>query len=194
MKTISKRLGIFAILTFIAIAALSLAACKKAGLTFAPEKIEKIGIQIDKPTTWVGKLQYDEKYVDYIMNIPQLSRSNGIDGRIAVNLVRAITPEEKITVDKELDGLKKYIGIQGSDLKTLDEKDSTFLGLPAKRSVVQLRNHEDKTIVEKIAIILTVKDNKVYSMILDEDAQDFDAYLPTFDQISASATFVASAQ
>lgn len=192
-NSLSRILSRASLIAVALITVLFVTACKKTDtLTFAPEKIEKIGVQIDKPTTWTGKLQYDEKYVDYIINIPQTSRANGIDGRIAVNLVRAITPDEKLTVNEELSGLKKYIGVQGSDLKTLDEKDVTFLGMPAKRSTVQLRNHEDKTIMEKIAIILTVKDNQVYSMIFDEDAQDFDVYLPTFDQMTASAKFASA--
>ncbi len=162
-------------------------ACSLGGISYKTEKLEKLGLKVDKPARWTAtKTQSDEKYVDYVIDIPQKSDTKPtVNGHIAINVVKPL-PGETVTIQDEIEGLKKFFAARVQELKTLEETDTTLLGQPAKRIILEFRNDEDKTIVEKVLITLTVKDSKAYTLILDEDLQDFETYLPVYTKMAES--------
>lgn len=164
-----------------------LSACSLGGISYKTEKLEKLGLKVDKPSRWTAtKTQSDEKYVDYVIDIPQTANAKPtVNGHIAINVVKPL-PGETVTIKDEIEGLKKFFAARVQELKTVEEVDATLLGQPAKRVILEFRNDEDKTIVERVLITLTVKDSKAYTLILDEDLQDFDTYLPVYEKMAQS--------
>ena len=167
-----------------------ISACSLIGIGTITDTIEEMGVKVDRPASWkTTKLQHDEKYVDYVIDIPQKnSLPSNVVGHVALTLSKAIG-SEKISIQSEVAGLTKLISKTVTELKTLEEKDVTFLGIPGKRAILEFRNSEDKSIAEKVAVTLTVKDNQTYAILLDEDAADFDMQLPVYDKIAGSVRF-----
>jgi len=164
--------------------------CSLVGIGVATDTIGEMGVTVDRPASWKKtKMQKDEKYVDYVIDIPQKkSNASNVDGHVALSLARPVG-QEKLTVDSELKGLIKYLNKHVTELKTLEERDMTFMGQSGKRLILQFRNAEDKSISEKLAVTFTIKDKNAYTIILDEDMEDFALFMPQYEAMVASMKF-----
>lgn len=182
-----------AILFFATVSVVS--GCSLVGVGTTTDTIGEMGVSVDRPASWKKtKIQKDEKYVDYVIDIPQKkSDPANVEGHVAVNLARPIG-QEKLTIDSELKGLIKYLNKHVTDLKTLEERDITFMGQAGKRLILQFRNAEDKSISEKLGVTFTIKDNNAYAIILDEDTEDFDLFTPQYEAMVASMKFTEPAK
>lgn len=181
-NSIKINIGILAILSLI-----STTGCSWVGIGDKTEKLDKLGVSVERPASWSDAVvQNDEQYIDYVLNIPQATtEKSNVEGHIAISVVKPLG-SKVINLEDELSGLEKYIGANVTEMKEVDSKEVQLLGEKAKRVILQFRNSEDKSISEKVAITLTVKDNKAYSIILDEDPADFDKHFPTYEKMAAS--------
>ncbi len=177
-----------AITSFLAISSLILTTgCSLVGIGNKTEKLDKLGVSVERPASWSDtKIQNDEQYIDYVVSIPQATteRSN-VEGHIAISVVKPLG-DKVINIEDELSGLEKYIGANVTEMKEIDSKEVQLLGEKAKRVILQFRNSEDKSISEKVVITLTVKNNKAYSIIMDEDPADFDKQFLTYEKMALS--------
>lgn len=174
--------------SFTALASLILTTgCSLVGIGNVTEKLDQLGVSVERPASWKDtKIQNDEQYIDYVVSIPQDSTAqSNVVGHIAISIVKPLG-DKIINIDDEVSGLEKYIGANVTEMKEIDSKEVQLLGEKAKRVTLQFRNGEDKSISEKVAITLTVKNNKAYSIILDEDPTDFDKFFPTYEKMAQS--------
>lgn len=175
-------------ITFFAASSLVLATgCSLVGIGNTTEKLDKLGVSVERPASWSDtKIQNDEQYIDYVVNIPQTTtEKSNVEGHIAISVVKPLGTKA-INLEDELSGLEKYIGANVTEMKEVESKEAQLLGEKAKRVTLQFRNSEDKSISEKVAITLTVKNNKAYSIILDEDPTDFDKHFATYEKMALS--------
>lgn len=180
------------ITSFLALSSLFLATgCSLIGIGNTTEKLEKLGIKLQRPASWKNTtVQSDDQYTDYVISIPQANtEKSNVEGHIAVSVVKPLG-DKKLTIDDELSGLKKYIGANVTEMKEVENREVQLLGEKAKRLTLQFRNSEDKSIIEKVVITLTVKNNTSYAIILDEDPADLEKHLPTYDKIAESMAFL----
>lgn len=170
---------------------ISVTGCSLVGIGDKTEKLDKLGVSIERPASWKdATVQNDEQYVDYVLNIPQTTtEKSSIEGKIAISVVKPMG-DKTINLEDELSGLEKYVEANVTEMKEIDSKEVQLLGEKAKRVILQFRNSEDKSISEKVAITLTVKNNKAYSIILDEDPADFDKHFPTYEKMAASMKLI----
>lgn len=171
---------------------LFLSGCTIAGITFGgisyqTENIDKLSLKIDKPKQWpVAKIDSTNNYVDYVINIPEGNQEGGgIAGWLSINLAKPLAGE-KVSIDDEVNGLKKLFSNNITEMKVLEEGDTKLMNLPAKKVVIQFRNNEDKTILEKAVFTVTIKDNSAYVVLMDDDTKDFEKNLLIYDKIAAS--------
>lgn len=177
-------------LVFIATVSLLLTTgCSLVGIGNKTEKIEEMGIKLERPASWPkSNVQNDEKYIDYTIALPQKStEKTNIEGHIAISVAKPVG-NQKVVLDDEIKGFIAYLGNTVSGLKEVSRKETEFLGEKATQVILQFRNNEDKSISEKVIVTIAVKDNKAYSIFLDEDTADFDAFLPDYDKILSSIT------
>ncbi|MCX6733539.1 MAG: hypothetical protein NTX63_01880 [Candidatus Peregrinibacteria bacterium] len=175
-------------MSFLAISSLVLTTgCSLVGIGNKTEKLEKLGISVERPASWSDtKIQNDDQYIDYVVSIPQTTTDkSNVEGHIAISVVKPLG-DKVINLEDELSGLEKYIGANVTEMKEIENKEVQLLGEKAKRVTLQFRNSEDKSISEKVAITLTVKNNKAYSIILDEDPTDFDKQFATYEKMAQS--------
>ncbi len=170
---------------FLATLLAATAGCSFGAISYKTETIDQLGITIDRPTNWGdSKAQSDEKLAEYIIDIPQLkSDKPTVKGRIGIATVKPFFGET-VTLKTEADGLKKIFTQRFPDIKIVEEVDTQLMGTPAKRLIFEHRNNEDKTIVERVLITLTVKNDKAYSLTLQEDLTDFEKYLPVYQKMA----------
>lgn len=157
------------------------------GISYQTENIDKLGLKVDKPKQWpVAKIDSTNNYVDYVINIPEGNQEGGgIAGWLSINLAKPLAGE-KVSIDDEVNGLKKLFSNNITEMKVLEEGDTKLMNLPAKKVVIQFRNNEDKTILEKAVFTVTIKDNSAYVVLMDDDTKDFEKNLPIYDKIAAS--------
>jgi|GEM_PF-2494260 len=175
-------------ISFLAIASLTLmTGCSWIGIGNKTERLDKLGVSVERPASWSDtKIQNDDQYIDYVVSIPQTStEKSNVEGHIAISVVKPLG-DKVINLDDELDGLVKYIGANVTEMKEVEGKDTQLLGEKARQVTLHFRNSEDKSISEKVAITLTVKNNKAYSIILDEDPADFDKQFATYEKMAQS--------
>ncbi len=170
---------------FLATLLATTAGCSFGAISYKTETIEQLGVTIDRPTNWGDpKVQSDEKLAEYIIDIPQPKNDKPtVKGRIGIATVKPFSGET-VTLKTEADGLKKIFTQRFPDIKIVEESDTQLMGTPAKRLMFEHRNNEDKTIVERVLITLTVKDDKAYSLTLQEDLADFEKYLPVYQKMA----------
>lgn len=157
------------------------------GIGNVTEKLSNVGVSIQRPASWTDiKTQSDNQYIDYVISIPQTSTDkSNVEGHVAVSVVKPLG-EKKVNIEDELSGLQKYIEANVTEMKEVETKEALLLGEKAKRVTLQFRNSIDKSISEKVVITLTVKNNKAYAIILDEDPIDFDKYFETYEKMAQS--------
>lgn len=165
--------------------------CSLIGIGNTTEKLEKLGLKLERPASWKdSSIQSDSQYTDYVINIPQANtEKSNVEGHIAVSVVKPLG-DKKLTIEDELNGLKKYISANVTEMKEVGSQDTQLLGEKAKRLTLQFRNSEDKSIIEKVVITLTVKNNTSYAIILDEDPSDMEKHLPVYENMAASMSFL----
>lgn len=164
---------------------LVITACASQQITYEPATISAMRIDIKRPKEWeAARITNDPLYVDYIMNIK--GDKGAIAGRIGISMIQPITPEEKVILADEMKGFKDMLKTKITDLTTIEEKDTTLLGLPAKYALMEYRSSENKTVIGRIAFTITVKDRTAYSIILEDDTTDFDVNLPHYREIADS--------
>lgn len=179
-------------MSFLAISSLVLTTgCSLVGIGNKTERLEKLGISVERPASWSDtKIQNDDQYIDYIVNIPQTTTDkSNIEGQIAISIVKPLG-DKIINLEDELSGLVKYISANVTEMKEVENIEAQLLGEKARRVTLQFRNSEDKSISEKVAITLTVKNNKAYSIILNEDPADFDKQFPTYEKMAKSMSLL----
>ncbi len=161
-----------------------LTGCSFGAISYKTETIDQLGIIVDRPTNWGDpKVESNEKLAEYIIDIPQAKNDKPtVKGRIGIAVVKPF-PEETVTLKTEVDGLKKIFILRFPEIKTVEETDTQLMGTPAKRLLFEHRNSDDKTIMERVLITLTVKNEKVYSLTFQEDVTDFEKYLPVYQKM-----------
>lgn len=164
--------------------------CSAIGIGKTTIAIGEMGVSVDRPASWKKtQLQKDDKYVDYVIDIPQKkSDPSNVEGHVAINLAKPIG-QEKLTIEGELKGLTKYLSNRVTDLRTVEERDVTFMGQAGKRLILEFKNAEDRSISERLGVTFTLKNNMAYAIIIDEDTKDFEELMPIYEEMAASMKF-----
>lgn len=172
---------------FLALTLTLFSACSLGGFSYKTESLDALGVKIEKPRQWSSaRTESGDNYVDYIIEVPESSNgNNSIAGRMSINLVKPLEGEI-VKIEDEVNGLKQLFSSNITDLKTIEEVDTTLMGMPAKRVKLQFRNNEDKTTLENAVFTVTVKDNNAYVILFDDDAADFEKYYQVYEKMTAS--------
>ena len=121
-------------------------------------------------------------YGDYVSEI----QTGKMTGNLSINLINP-SADELFTLEKETEIMKNiFKDTKVKDLKFVSEKDVMMLGEKAREIVMTFLNPNDETITEKVVATVTVKNNKSYRAILEEEEAEFNDNLPYYEKVRNS--------
>lgn len=168
------------------ISTMILAGCGAKVFTYKTVNQKDLNLSFERPDDWTDeKLSPGQEYVDYNINIPGISSSsNRLNGTLGISVINA--PNDTLLKLEEEVGTFKNLFKDAKEMNITSEVDVMMLGEKAKEVTLTFKNAEDESVQEKVVGTVTVHNNKVYVVVLDEEDTEWNKHFSVYQKLRES--------
>lgn len=171
---------------FLLSALLLIAGCGQKTFIYKTMENKELGLFFEIPEGWDDHATAPGKgFVDFVINIPNdETEENRMKAKIAISKIDA-PPGKLLNLEEEI-GTFKNLFKDAKGMKIVSEKEVNMLNEKGKEILLNFQNREDAKVTEQVIGTVIIADNKLYFVLYDEEAAEFEKYFPVYEKLRDS--------